>query len=324
MKNIGIVAVGKYVPERIVTNHDLEKVVETSDEWITTRTGIKERRLARRDETTTDMAIEAAKSTLDGSPVPAEGIELIIVATASTDSNFPAVACKVQSAIGAKNAAAFDVSAACSGFLCAITTAKQYLTSGMFKTALVIAAEKATNLLDWSDRATCVLFGDGAGACILAPVEEGRGILSEYLHSAGEFHELLYVKTEEPAQLEFNTKIQKPAIVMQGQELFKVAVTSMADAVDLVVEKAGLKLEDVDCVVPHQANDRIISAVAKRAGVSKDKFFINIQKYGNTSAAAVAIALYEAVEEGMIKPGSVVVKVTFGSGLVTAANLIKW
>ncbi len=325
MKNIGIVSVGKYVPQRILTNQDLEQIVETTDEWITTRTGIKERHIARKDETTTDMAIEAAKSALDGSPVPAEEIELIVVATASPDEHFPSVACKVQKAIGAKSAAAFDVSAACSGYLYAITTAKQYLLSGMYKTALVIAAEKMTNLLDWNDRTTCVLFGDGAGACVLAPVEEGRGILSEYLHSAGEYHKLLYVYNEEPNQLDpAQTTIHKPAIIMHGQEIFKVAVTSMADAVDLVVEKAGLKLEDVDCVVPHQANDRIISAVAKRAGVPMEKFFINIQKYGNTSAAAVSIALCEAVEEGRIKPGNVVVLVTFGAGLVTAANLVRW
>ena len=325
MRNIGIIGLGHYVPLKKLTNADLEKMVETSDEWIMSRTGIKERRIAGRDEKTSDMAIRAAKQALKNSKLNPEKIELIIVATISADSNFPSVACLVQKAIGAHKAAAFDVGAACSGFLYAMTTAKQFIQTGLYKNALVIAAEKITNLMDWNDRDTCVLFGDGAGACVLAPVKGKRGILSDYLHAQGEFGCLMEVVIEErdPLNQKINTA-RLPYIVMQGKEIFKVAVNSMAQAAQIAVKKAGLKLSDVDCVIPHQANDRIISAVAKKLKFPKEKIFINIDRYGNMSAASIAVALYEAEKQKRIKKGDIVVLVTFGAGLVSAANVVKW
>lgn len=325
MKNIGILGLGHYLPAKKLTNADLEKMVETTDEWITSRTGIKERRIAGRAEKNSVLATRAAEEALKNAKLPADKLDLIVVATISPDSNFPSVACLVQKSLGAKSAAAFDVSAACSGFLFALTTAKQYLSTGMYKNALVIASEKITELIDWNDRSTCVLFGDGAGACVLGEVEEGRGIISEYLHAEGEFGNLMEVQVEERDPMDQQQSTMKlPRVVMQGQELFKVAVNSMAGAVEIAVKKAGLKLDDVACVVPHQANDRIISAVAKKLNLSKDKIFINIQKYGNMSAASIAVALYEAQKEGRIKRGDIVVLVTFGAGLVTAANVVKW
>ncbi|MBU0469196.1 MAG: ketoacyl-ACP synthase III [Candidatus Omnitrophica bacterium] len=325
MTNIAISSLGHYLPKKILTNADLEKLVDTSDEWITTRTGIKERRIALKDEKTSDMAIGAAKEALKNAKLEGSKIELIIVATTTPDSCFPSVGNIVQNAIGAHHAAAFDVSAACAGFLYALTTAKQYLVSGMYKNALVIAADKFTNLLDWNDRQTCVLFGDGAGAVVLKPTKAKKGILSDYLLSLGKYQHVMYVATEKRKPLDKeNTKIHFPYAVMHGQELFKVAVNSMAEAVKIVVERAGLEMSDIDCVVPHQANDRIITAIAKKLKVPKEKFFINIHKYGNMSAASVAVALYEAVEEKKIKKGSNVVLVTFGAGLVAAANVVKF
>lgn len=325
MKNVGILSVGHFVPKRRLTNADLEKIVETTDDWITTRTGIKERRIAAHDELTSVMASKAAKEALKNADMHSDEIDLIIVATTSPDSNFPSVACHVQKSVKARNAAAFDVSAACSGYLYALTTAKQYILSGMFKTALVIAADKFSNLVDWNDRSTCVLFGDGAGACVLGWKRGDHGILSDYIHAQGHHNEMMYVDHDEPLPLDqAHKKMRKPYIVMHGQELFKCAVTAMAEGVGIAAKKAGVKLEDIDCVVPHQANDRIISAVARKAGIPKDKFFINIQKYGNTSAAAIAIALYEAVTQGRIKKGDHVALVTFGAGLVSAANLVRW
>lgn len=325
MSNVGIVGLGHFLPAKKLTNKDLEKLVETTDEWIVTRTGISERRIASQDERNSHLAINAAREALENAKIPASEIELIIVATISPDSNFPSVACLVQKAIGAKRAAAFDISAACSGFLYALTTAKKFVETKMYKNALVIASEKITSLIDWNDRSTCVLFGDGAGACVLAPVEGDRGILSDYMHAQGEFGELMEVQTEDRDSMDQKQqKIRMPLIVMQGKELFKVAVNSMAEAVEIALKKANLEISDVNCVVPHQANDRIITAVAKKLNVSKDNFFINISKYGNMSAASIAVALYEAEKEQRIKKGDIVVLVTFGAGLVAAANVVRW
>lgn len=325
MNNVGIVGLGHYLPRRRLTNGELEKMVETSDEWITTRTGIKERRIAGKCEKNSDMAIRAAREAIKEAQIDPERVELIIVATISPDSNFPSMACLVQKAIHARGAAAFDVSAACSGFLYALTTAKQFIRTGFYKNALVIASEKITSYVDWNDRNTCVLFGDGAGACILSPVPDGRGILAEYLHAQGHFGDLMMVVSGEREPLDQKTKmILLPHIAMQGKELFKVAVHSMAEAVNIAVHKAGLRISDIDCVVPHQANDRIITAVAKRLGIPKDEIFVNIDKYGNMSAASIAVALYEAVHEKRIQKGDIVALVTFGAGLVSAANIIRW
>lgn len=325
MKNVGIISVGSFVPEQVLTNFDLEKMVETSDEWITTRTGIKERRIAAKGERTSHLAIKAAKQALKRADFDPAKLDLIIVATISPDSNFPSVACLVQKALGAKHAAAFDVSAACAGFLFALTTAKQYILSGTYKNALVIASEKISSLIDWSDRNTCVLFGDGAGACLLGPVAGGHGILSDYLQSLGEYSDLMTVINEDRESLNVKNKTMAiPYVLMQGQELFKIAVNSMAQAVEIAVKKAGLKLSDIDCVVPHQANDRIISAVAKKLDLPKDKIFINIHRYGNMSAASIAVALDEAIEHKQIKKGNIIVLVAFGAGLVTAASVVRW
>lgn len=325
MNNVGIISLGHYLPKRRLTNADLEKLVDTSDEWIFTRTGIKERRLAGKDEKTSDMAAKAAKEALKEAGLDSCDLDLIIVATTSPDSNFPSVACLVQKAIKAENAVAFDIGAACSGFLYALTTAKQYIKSGMYANALVIAVDKITNFIDWNDRSTCVLFGDGAGACVLSKVNGKKGILSEYMHSQGQHGDFMKIVTEsrEPLNQE-KINVRMPYIVMQGKELFKVAVNSMSKAVDIAVEKAGLKISDIEHVIPHQANDRIITAVAKKLGIPKDKFFINIDKYGNMSAASIAVALYEAVRQERIKPGQNVVLVTFGAGLVAAANVLRW
>jgi 3-oxoacyl-[acyl-carrier-protein] synthase III len=315
MIKVGILGLGAYLPKKVLTNKDLEKMVETSDEWIRTRTGIVERRLAAEGEKTSDLATNAAREALENAKLTALDIDLILVATISPDSNFPAVACIVQKNIGASKAIAFDISAACSGYVYALTTAKQYILSGMAKHVLVIAAEKITSLVDWTDRTTCVLFGDGAGACVVGPVQEG-GIIADYMLAYGDQGELMRV--------EYAKDSHKPLIIMQGPELFKMAVNSMADAVDQVLAKANLTKADVKLVVPHQANDRIISAVANKLDIPKDKIFINIEKYGNMSAASIAVALYEAVKTGAIKKGDTIVLVVFGAGLVAGANVIKW
>ncbi len=325
MSNVGIISLGHYLPKKVLTNHDLEKMVDTSDEWITIRTGIKERRIAAADEDTSHMAIKAAREAIKNADMDAQKIELIIVATASADSNFPAVACMVQRAIGATQAAAFDVNAACSGFLCALTTAKQYVQTGLYKNALVVAAEKFSKLVDWNDRSTCVLFGDGAGACLLGHVRSDRGILSEFMHAQGAYGHLLEVIAEERNPLDQTCQaIKPPYVTMNGQALFKVAVNSMFEAASVAIKKAKLKLSDIECVVPHQANDRIISGVAKKLKLPKEKFYINIEKYGNMSAASILVALYEAVENKRIRKGDHVLLVTFGAGLVAAANVVRW
>ena len=326
MKNVGIISVGHYLPERRLTNSDLEKMVETSDNWITSRTGIKERRVAALGQKTSHLATLAAQEALKNAHLKAETVDLIIVATVSPDSNFPSTACLVQKAIGAHNAACFDLSAACAGFLYALTTGKQFIQSGLYKHVLVVAAERITSLIDWKDRNTCVLFGDGAGACILASVEGDRGIIADYLHSQGEFGNLMEVVVDDSrlplSQQDRYTKI--PYVVMQGKELFKIAVNSMADALELAAKKAHIKVSDINCVVPHQANDRIISAVAKKCEIPKEKIFVNIHRYGNMSAASIAVALYEAVHEKRIKRGDTVALVAFGAGLVSAASIVIW
>ena len=326
MLKVGVLGQGSYLPSKKLTNFDIEKMVETSDEWIRTRTGIQERRVAGLHEKTSDLASKAAVQALKNAKISAEKIDLIIVATISPDSNFPSVACKVQRVIGAKKAAAFDVSAACSGYLYALTTAKQYIQTGLAKRALVIAAERFSGLIDWKDRDTCVLFGDGAGACVLGPVKSG-GITADFLQAFGDQGDLMQVVSEEtrsPFHPDKTTYTKLPYVLMQGQELFKVAVNSMADAIEKVLKKAKIKKGDIDYIVPHQANDRIISAVARKLNIPKSKIFININKYGNMSAASIAVALCEAQKSKNFKKGDHVVLVAFGAGLVSAANVIKW
>jgi len=325
MKKVGIIGVGEYLPERVLTNADLEKMVDTSNEWITTRTGIKERRLASSGEATSDLALAAAKEALSNAKLAPEDLDLIIVATITPDMPFPSVASILQHALGAKKAACFDISAACAGFVYALSIAEQFIACGTYKNALIIGAEKLSSITDWKDRNTCVLFGDGAGACVLGEVKSG-GIVSTYLGCDGSSLSLLNLPaggSRKPATQE-TVEQRLHYIKMNGNELFKIAVRTMTDAALTVLEKAGLKFSDIDLIIPHQANSRIIMAVAKRLGLSGDQIFLNIEKYGNMSSASTVTALVEAAKEGRIKKGDIVLLDSFGAGLVWGAAVIKW
>ncbi len=325
MKRVGIIGLGKYLPEKVLTNADLEKMVDTSDEWITTRTGIKERHIASKDEATSDLAAKAAKEALKAASLKAAELDLIIVATVTPDMPFPSTATIVQAKLGAKNAFCFDISAACAGFIYGITIAQQFIARGTCKNALVIGAETLSRITDWEDRNTCVLFGDGAGAAVLAE-SKGQGILSAYLGSDGTKTDLLHMPgggSRNPATAQ-TVKDRLHYIKMEGSELFKIAVTSMADAALMALKDAGLKCADVNWIIPHQANLRIINAVAKRLGFINAQVFLNIEQYGNMSSACVAIALCEAAEQGKIKKGDIVLLDAFGGGLVWGALIIKW
>ncbi len=325
LRNVGIVGTGSYVPEKVVTNKDLEKVMDTSDEWITTRTGIKERRIVKENEITSDMSYKAALRALEDAHVEPEDLDLIIVASVTPDMAFPATACIVQHRLGAKKAGAFDLEAGCSGFVYALSVGWQFVATGLYDKVLVIGAETLSKIVNWDDRNTAVLFGDGAGAAVLSPVDE-PGILSCELGSRGEGGELLKMEaggSRLPASLD-TVKEKKHTIYMAGNEVYKFAVRIMGEASLRVIEKAGLKKEDVDYLIPHQANIRIIDSARKRLGLSEDKVFVNLHKYGNTSSASVAIALDEAVKEGKISKGSNVVLVAFGAGLTWAAMALRW
>lgn len=316
---------GEYLPERVLTNADLEKMVDTSDEWITTRTGIKERRLCAKGEATSDLAIIAAKQALKDAKLKSYELDLIIVATITPDMSFPSVSCLVQNALGAKNAACFDISAACAGFVYGIVIAKQFITTSMYKNVLVVGAETLSAITDWQDRNTCVLFGDGAGAAVLSEVISG-GIISTYLGSDGSLSNLLMMPAGGSRNPATHDTVDKRLhfLKMEGNELFKVAVKSMTEAAQRVLKQAGIEFSDVDLVIPHQANARIIMAVAKKLGLSEDKIYFNIEKYGNMSSASTATALCEAVKEGRIKKGDVVLLDAFGAGLVCGACVIEW
>jgi len=325
MKRVGIVGVGEYLPKKKLTNRDLERIVDTSDEWITTRTGIKERHLAAKGQSTADMAYRAAKAALADAKLKPESIDLIIVATITPEMQFPATACFVQHKLGAKNAVAFDVSAACSGFVYGIITAQQFIAGGTYKNALVIGAETLSVVTDWKDRNTCVLFGDGAGACVLKEVKKS-GILSTYMKSDGSLIDLLYLPGGGSAHPASKTTLKNKMhyMKMRGNEVFKLAVTFMAEAANKALEQCGIDCKDVDCFIPHQANIRILLAVAKKLGLSSDKIYLNIERCGNMSSASTATALCEAVKEKRIKKGDIVVLDAFGAGLVWGAVVIKW
>lgn len=325
LRNVGIIGTGSYVPEKVLTNKDLEKIMDTSDEWITTRTGIKERRIARKDEATSDMAYEAALKALKDAKIDVKDIDLVIVSTVTPDMAFPATACIVQDKLGVENIGAFDMEAGCSGFVYALSMGWQFVATGAYNKVLVIGSETLSRIINWDDRNTAVLFGDGAGAAILAPTDE-EGLLSFELGSQGSGGELLKMPaggSRMPATAESVEK-KFHSIFMAGNEVYKFAVRTMGDASLRVIEKAGLKKEDIDFFVPHQANIRIIESARRRVGLPKEKVFVNLDKYGNTSSASVAIALDEAVKSGKISKGSSVVLVSFGAGLTWAAMALKW
>ncbi len=325
-RSVSIIGTGSYAPEKILTNEDLSRMVNTSDEWITTRTGIKERRIAARDETTSDMAAKAALRALEQAEVSPEEIDLILVATATPDMIFPATACFVQTKIGATKAACLDVSAACAGFLFAVEIAQQFITSHTYDTVLVIGADKLTSITNWKDRNTCVLFGDGAGAALLGHRGDAHGVISTYMGSDGAFSDILFMPgggSKTPITAE-NVDLNLVTIHMSGKEVYKQAVTAMLAAAKKAIDQAGLTVEDIACLIPHQANLRIIEAVGERLGIPREKVFVNVDRYGNTSAAAVAIALDEANRSGRIKKGDYVLMVVFGGGLTWASTIVEW
>ena len=321
-----ITGVGSYVPERILTNAELEKIVETSDEWITTRTGIKERRIAAADEFTSDMAAKAAERAMKMAGVTAEQIDLIIVATITPDMPFPSTACLVQQKLGALRAAAFDIEAACSGFIYALEVGQQFIMSRTHQTVLVVGAEKISSIMDWQDRNTCVLFGDGAGAAILQHRPDSHGLLTAIMGADGRKAELLSMPgggSRCPASIEsVNSRLH--FMRMDGKETFKNAVNAMVSAAHEVMRRCEIDITKIKCVIPHQANQRIISAVGDRLHATPEQVFVNLHKYGNTSAASVAIALDEAVASGRIQRGDLILLVVFGAGLTWGAAIIEW
>lgn len=323
-----LVGVGRGVPEGVMTNHDFASIgIETSHEWIMERTGISERRIARgEDETTTMMAAMASRSAMERAGVEAGELDLIVLSTASPDRLLPATAVDLQAELGASSSAAFDVSAACSGWLYGLTVAEGMIATGAARTALVVGSEKMSSIIDWSDRSTCVLFGDGAGAAVLRPSSgDGRGILSSYLRSDGKLADLLY-RPHGGARHPFDEQVLTDRsfyVKMAGREVFKHAVRSMAEAVDHALADAGMRAEEVDLLIPHQANMRIIEATAKHAGMPMDRVYVNVDRYGNTSSASVPIALEEAIAAGRVGEGSTVLMVAFGAGFTWASMVVR-
>lgn len=322
---VGIIGTGSYLPDSILSNFDLEKIVNTSNEWIVERTGISYRRKADDDVCSSDLGAEAAKIAIDRAGLSFEDIDLIISASSSPDKFFPSTACIIQSKIGAKNAAAFDLQAGCSGFIYGVTTAAQCIATGQFRNALVVGAEVLSKFTDWEDRNTCVLFGDGAGAAVLSQVESG-GVLASILGADGGGADLLELSaggTKEPASFE-TVKNHRHYIKMNGNEVFKFAVKILEDSVKKVVAKADLTLEDINYIIPHQANIRIIDAAVKRLKFPREQVIVNLDKYGNMSSASIPVALDEALNAGRIQKGDKIVMVGFGAGLTWGANLIEW
>ncbi|HET6871361.1 MAG TPA: beta-ketoacyl-ACP synthase III [Sporolactobacillaceae bacterium] len=307
---VGVLGMGKYVPEKVLTNHDLEKMVETSDEWIRTRTGIQERRIADENTDTSDMAYEAAKEAIEKAGLTAADIDLILVATVTPDYGFPSVACLVQDKLKATNAAAMDLSAACAGFIYGVVTAKQYIENNVYKNILVIGVEKLSKITNWEDRNTAVLFGDAAAAAVIGTVSEGKGVLSFELGSDGSKAKELFQDGQH--------------IYMNGREVFKFAVRQMGESAVNVVEKAGLTKDDIDFLIPHQANIRIMEASRQRLDLPDEKMVKTVHKYGNTSSSSIPLALCDALEEGKIKENDLLVLVGFGGGLTWGALTLRW
>ncbi|MCF7755240.1 beta-ketoacyl-ACP synthase III [Paenibacillus amylolyticus] len=326
LRPVGVIGTGKYVPEKILTNSDLEKMVDTNDEWIVSRTGIKERHIAAPDQATSDLAYEAAIKALESAGMTGSDLDLIIVATITPDSSFPSTACILQDKLGAKGAAAFDLSAACSGFVYGLASATSFIQSGMYNNALVIGADCLSRITDYTDRNTCVLFGDGAGAVVVGEVPEGRGFKAFDLGAEGSGGSLLQMEgggSRLPASAE-TVENKKHYIYMNGREVFKFAVRVMGTATIEVLRKAGMERTDVDLFVPHQANIRIIQSAMQRLELPEEKVVVNVDKYANTSAASIPLALVEAAEEGRMKAGDTVLMVGFGGGLTWGASVLVW
>ncbi len=325
-RTCSIVGVGAYVPERVLTNADLEKMVDTTDEWIVSRTGIRERRIAADDEFTSDIAAKAALRALERAGVAPNQVDLIIVATITPDMLFPSTACLVQKKIGAKRAAAFDVEAACSGFIYGLEIGQQFIMSQTYDTVLVIGAEKLSSIIDWSDRNTCVLFGDGAGAAVLQNRPGSHGLLTACMGADGGKAGLLSMPgggSQCPATAK-SVESRLHYLRMDGKETFKNAVNAMLTAAQESLRRCEIDIKQIKCIIPHQANRRIIDAVAERLGAQPEQLFVNLEKYGNTSAASVAIALDEAVQTGRIQKGDLLLLVVFGAGLTWGAAVIEW
>lgn len=325
MINAKISGLGSYIPEKIYDNAYMESIVETDDEWITRRTGIKERHISADNEYTTDMATAAAKKALEDAGISAEELDLIILGTVTPDYFTPACACVVQKELGAINAAAFDINAACSGFVTGLTIARQFIQVGTYKNILVVCADVLSKATDYKDRATCVLFGDAAGAAIVSATEE-TGIIATEIGADGTGYDAItsLAYRDDEAELEKRLSGRKETLWMAGSAVMKFAVKTMADASKRLVENAGLTFDDIKLVVPHQANYRIVDSAIKRMGITQDKVFLNLEKYGNTSAACIPVALSEAYHAGRIEKGDKVVLVGFGGGLTWGAALLEW
>ncbi len=325
MNKVSVLGTGYYVPETVITNEDLSKVVDTSDEWISTRTGIRQRHLSDGEETW-ELGTKAALEAMKKAGIAADDIDMIICATITPDDFMPATACRIQAKLGAKNAVAFDISAACSGLVFAANIASQFIKTGMYKNVCVIGAENLSKVTDWTDRSTCVLFGDGAGAMILGRAGESASmqIIAESMISNGEKGDILTLPAVPFRNLLRQEQKEADSYMkMDGQEVFKFAVKVMAEQIKNVTCKAGLTLEDIDYVVPHQANIRIISFAAKTLGMDEKKFFVNLDKYGNTSSASIGIAITQLLESGKVKKGDNLVMTGFGGGMSAGAILVK-
>jgi 3-oxoacyl-[acyl-carrier-protein] synthase III len=323
---VRIVSTGRYLPERVLTNEELAESVATSDEWIRTRTGIRERRIAADDISAAEMGNRASRIALERAGLTPENVDIIIVSTATPDRWLPSTACDMQALLGASNAMAFDIQAACSGWLYGLSMAEGYIAAGRAKTALVVAAEKMSAIVDWEDRTTCVLFGDGSGAAVLQAATDDRGIVSSHHQSDGNLANLLY-RPGGGAAIPMTPEVLANGdhyLKMSGREIFKNAVRSMADGAEKALEGAGLTGDDVDLLVPHQANIRIIEATAKYAKIPMEKVFVNVDRYGNMSSATIPIALDEAFEDGTLREGMTTLSVTFGAGLTWGAMVMRW
>ncbi len=326
LRSVSITGVGSYVPDRVLTNAELERMVDTSDEWIRSRTGIRERRIAADDQATSDLAVAAARRALTSAGLNAADVDLIIVATITPDMLFPSTACLVQHKLGATRAAAFDLEAACSGFVYALDVGAHFVQSHTYNTVLVIGAEKMSSVVDWKDRNTCVLFGDGAGAAVLQNRPSAHGLLTTCLGSDGGKAKLLELPAGGSAVPTTAASVANRLhyLRMDGKETFKSAVNAMVSAANEALSRCGIPVSQLKCIIPHQANLRILNAVAERLNAREDQLFVNVDQYGNTSAASVAIALDEAVQQGRILRGDLVLLVVFGAGLTWGAAVIEW